>query len=58
MPRDITSKVMFFNTELFEKAGVAIPDANWTWDDFEAIARKMTRDLDGDGKTDQWGILL
>ena len=56
MPRDITSKVMFFNTELFEKAGVAIPDANWTWDDFEAIARKMTRDLDGDGKTDQWGF--
>ena len=56
MPRDITSKVMFFNTKLFKEAGVDIPDADWTWDDFEVTARKMTRDLDGDGKTDQWGF--
>jgi multiple sugar transport system substrate-binding protein len=56
MPRDITSKVMFFNTKLFKEAGVAIPDEDWTWADFEAIARKMTRDIDGDGKPDQWGF--
>ena len=56
MPRDVTSKVMFFNTKLFKEAGVAIPDEDWTWADFEAIARKMTRDIDGDGKPDQWGF--
>ncbi len=56
MPRDITSKVMFFNKTLFDEAGVAIPDPDWTWDDFRAIAKKMTKDFDGDGHADQWGF--
>ncbi|NLA06727.1 MAG: extracellular solute-binding protein, partial [Firmicutes bacterium] len=56
MPRDITSKVMFFNKTLFDEAGVPIPDPDWTWDDFRAIAKKMTKDLDGDGHADQWGF--
>lgn len=56
MPRDITSKVMFFNKKMFDAAGVAIPNADWTWTDFANIARKMTKDLDGDGNPDQWGF--
>jgi multiple sugar transport system substrate-binding protein len=56
MPRDITSKVMFFNKKMFDAAGVAIPGPDWTWDDFANIARKLTKDLDGDGNPDQWGF--
>lgn len=29
---------------------------NWNWDSFRDIALKTTRDLNGDGITDQWGI--
>lgn len=56
MPRDITSKVMFFNKHLFAEAGVAIPGPDWTWADFGALAKKMTRDADKDGVIDQWGF--
>jgi len=30
---------------------------NWTWDTFLEIARQTTKDFDGDGIVDQWGIL-
>jgi len=56
MPRDVTSKVMYFNKKLFDEAGVQIPDEDWTWDDFKEIVMKMTKDTDGDGKNDQWGF--
>ena len=56
MPRDITSKVMFFNKQLFAEAGVAIPGPDWTWDDFRALAKKLTRDINKDGVIDQWGF--
>jgi ABC-type glycerol-3-phosphate transport system substrate-binding protein len=29
---------------------------NWNWDTFRDIALKTTRDFNGDGTTDQWGI--
>ena len=28
---------------------------NWTWEEFEKIAKAVTRDTDGDGVVDQWG---
>lgn len=56
MPRDVTSKVMYFNKKLFDEAGVQIPDEDWAWDDFKEIVMKMTKDTDGDGKNDQWGF--
>lgn len=28
----------------------------WTWDAFMEVAKKATKDTDGDGKIDQWGI--
>ncbi len=33
--------VMFYNTTLFKKAGIAPPSATWTGADFRAIARKL-----------------
>jgi ABC-type glycerol-3-phosphate transport system substrate-binding protein len=52
---------IWYNKTLFRKEG--LPDlyelqqkGAWTWDVFFDIAKKATRDLDGDGKTDQWGI--
>ncbi len=51
--------LIFYNKEAFRRAGVAYPDdETWTFDDFAEICRKLTLDLDGDGRTDQFGISL
>jgi multiple sugar transport system substrate-binding protein len=43
----------FFRDDLFGAAGVAAHPK--TWDELLASAKKLTRDKDGDGVTDQWG---
>jgi multiple sugar transport system substrate-binding protein len=57
LPKDIGPTAMFVNIDLLRKAGVAPPSAErpLTWDEAVAFWRKVTRDLDGDGRTDQWG---
>ena len=32
-----------------------MPDADWSWDDLYRICKKVTKDLDGDGRLDQFG---
>ena len=56
LPQNISSQVVYYNPTLFERFGVATPAAGWTWDDFLATARRMTRDTDRDGKIDVYGI--
>jgi multiple sugar transport system substrate-binding protein len=47
---------MLANKSVFDKAGVAKPnDATWTWKDFQATAKALTKDLNGDGTIDQYG---
>lgn len=48
--------VVYYNTAVFKKAGVEPPRADWTWADFEATAKKLTKDTNGDGKPDQYGF--
>lgn len=50
--------VLYYNKALFDAAGLSYPDATWTWDTFKEAAAKLTRDLNGDGKNDQWGFTL
>lgn len=46
-----------YNVKLFKEAGLAPPDKSWTLEgEFLEAAKKLTKDIDGDGKTDQWGI--
>jgi multiple sugar transport system substrate-binding protein len=58
LPRDMSNVILYYNKDLFDAAGVAYPDQDWTWDDFLAAAQQLTIDKDGDGKTDQWGFGL
>jgi multiple sugar transport system substrate-binding protein len=44
---------LYYNTKMFKDAGIAAPPK--TWDEFVADAKKLTKDTNGDGKTDQWG---
>jgi len=47
--------VMYYNKDLFDKYGVEYPTDGWTWDEFLEKAQALTKDTDGDGKTDLWG---
>ena len=47
--------VVYYNKGLFDAAKLAYPTDDWTWDDFTKMATELTKDIDGDGKIDQWG---
>lgn len=56
IPQNISSLVVYYNTDLFKTAGVEFPERGWTWDDFLATAQALTLDTDNDGRTDQFGL--
>ena len=51
-----TPSNVHYNMDLFDAAGLPYPTPDWTWDEARALARKLTRDFDGDGRVDQWGL--
>ena len=51
----IQPQVLFFNKDLFDKAGVPYPNDNWTWQDMADAARKLTV-KDASGKIIQYGF--
>ncbi|UCF18807.1 MAG: sugar ABC transporter substrate-binding protein [Gemmatimonadota bacterium] len=54
-PKDFNPIVVYCNVDLFEQAGVPLPQPDWTWDDFLDTARRLTRDTDGDGRPESFG---
>jgi multiple sugar transport system substrate-binding protein len=56
LPRDFNTIALFYNRDLFDAAGLDYPDRTWDWNSLRAAARALTRDVDGDGRTDQWGL--
>ena len=56
LPQNLSSLVVCFNRDLFDAAGVSYPEEDWTWDEFLSAAQALTKDLDGDGLTDQHGL--
>lgn len=42
MPKDYDTIGLWYNKELFDKAGLKYPDENWTWDDLVENAKKLT----------------
>jgi multiple sugar transport system substrate-binding protein len=49
VPKDFDTIGVWINKELFEQSGVAIPDADWTWDDFQSTAADISTALAADG---------
>lgn len=49
IPTGVNTYALVVNPNLFEAAGVELPDDdNWTWDDFVAIANQLARNLPDD----------
>ena len=55
LPASFSTVVLFYNKDLFDKAGLAYPDSTWTWDDMLEAAAKLTIDEGDDGVVDQFG---
>jgi len=50
-------RMFYQNKRLFREAGLDPNKAPATWDEMTAAAEATTRDTNGDGKLDQWGLL-
>ena len=58
---EIWFSFQFLNVDLFEAAGVDLPDDDWTWDDYLAIATQLTPADEADrqfgsGPLDGWWV--
>ena len=54
---------IFYNKRLFKEAGIPEEEPydlqasnQWTWEKFEEYCKRLTKDTDGDGKTDQYAM--
>jgi multiple sugar transport system substrate-binding protein len=56
LPFQGSTMVLFYNQDLFDAAGLAYPTDQWTWNDFLAAAKQLTR-FDASGRMVQVGCL-
>lgn len=54
------SLIVLYNEELLAEENIELPtnENPWTWDDIREVARKLTKDTNGDGQVDQWGAAI
>ncbi len=57
-PKDLSCFAFAYNQDLFDEAGLEYPDPNkpYTYDEFIKVCEALTKDTDGDGEIDQWGV--
>ena len=55
LPRDYNHLVTFYNIDMFEEAGVPLPQEGWTWQEFVDAATALTK-KDANGETTQYGV--
>ena len=58
IPIAASGTVVYYNVESLRKAGVPLPTKAWTWaGQFLAACKKLTRDTNGDGAKESFGLL-
>lgn len=55
LPFNKSVPVLYYNKTLFARYGIAHPPQ--TWEEFIQVSRKLTRDVNNDGKPDIYGII-
>lgn len=55
LPASALAFVLVCNKVMFDREGLKPPK---TWSEFRNAAKKLTKDTNGDGKIDQWGLVL
>ncbi len=58
LPKYHGALALYYNKDIFDEYGVEYPDGTWDHDDYLAAMKLLTRDRDGDGRTDLWGSMI
>jgi multiple sugar transport system substrate-binding protein len=58
LPKYHGALALYYNKDIFDKAGVAYPDNSWNHDDYLDAMRKLAADTNGDGTVDRWGSMV
>jgi multiple sugar transport system substrate-binding protein len=53
LPEAWNNMMIYYNTKVFKEAGVSRPTDDWTWDDFLALAKRLTS---GEGPSKRFGF--
>ncbi len=56
IPFGANNTAVFYRPSLFQQVGIATPPR--TWEELRQVARALTQDTNGDGRTDQHGLFL
>lgn len=62
IPYDAGPLVLYYNMDLFKDSGIAPPPykientGDWTLEQFLNVCKKLSKDTDGNGEFDQWGV--
>ncbi|MBN2625584.1 MAG: extracellular solute-binding protein [Spirochaetales bacterium] len=56
IPFEINPTFMFVNKTLLAEEGLEYPSPDWTWEEFLDYCTVLTKDRNGDGYTDQFGV--
>lgn len=56
VPKDAASNVLFYNKDHFDAEGIPYPNETSTWDDILSAAKRLTKDTNGDGRLDRFGL--
>lgn len=56
-PTEWNNIVVYYNKDMFDKAGLSYPADNWTWEDFRADAAALTV-RDANGNVTQYGYFV
>lgn len=57
LPYECAPKLMFVNKSILNQEGLEIPNNKWTWEEFYEICKVVTKDTDGNGILDQFGVV-
>jgi sn-glycerol 3-phosphate transport system substrate-binding protein len=58
VPFAVSADVLFYNQELFVRAGLDPDSPPETWEEMIRMGRMLTKDTDGDGKPDVYGVMF
>lgn len=57
LPYECAPKLMFVNKSILDREGIEIPEDTWDWQEFYKICQSVTKDTDGNGIPDQFGVV-
>jgi len=57
IPNAVSTSLLYYNVDMFKEVGLDPNKPPQTWDELVAAGKKLTRDINGDGKIDKWGLV-